>query len=899
MHPNSTSPLATADALRDDVRTLGALLGDVLKRQGGSVLFERVESARQAARACRQGDPTADRALDEALGNLSARDATEVVRAFSAYFGLVNMAERVHRIHALHASDEPAAGGLRDVISQLAASGVGLASIRHVLSQTQVVPVFTAHPTEAVRRTLLVKEQRFARALAARLHGTLSEPEALARVREEVTISWQTDEHRSDQPSVADEVEHVVFYLADVIYEIVPAVYDELGEALRSVYGDGSEAELTGGLIRFGSWVGGDMDGNPNVGAVTIRSTLARHRELILARYRRDVRDLFDRLSQSRTRSDVDASVVERISHYRESMPEVVQAVPARYSEMPYRVLLWLISARLDATLTDTADAYASPAELEADLRTIADSLLRHNGPHAGGHRVEQLIRRVQTFGFHLATLDVRQDAEVIRRVAGRLLGDAELFDRPAEDRTQRLEAALTSGEVPAELPEDEEAAAAIAVMTAIDEGRRQYGVDAIGPFIISMAQGADDVLAVLWIARYAGLTTSAEAVPLDVVPLLETVDDLANGRQTLETMLSNPIYREHLRRRDDTQIVMLGYSDSSKESSVPASRWALYEAQEQLVDVAARTRIRLSFFHGRGGSISRGGSKPRDAILAEPPGSVAGRFRITEQGEIIHAKYGLRTLAQRTLELLTGAVLQCSTGPGVPTSPEPRWREVADCIAASSRKAYRQLVVEHPRFIPYFRAATPIDIIERLTIGSRPASRRGGGGVENLRAIPWVFAWMQSRHLLPGWYGLGTGLEQAVGTYGMENLRELRSSWPFLATLLGDAEMVLAKADLGIARRYAQLAGDDGGTIFPLIEAEFERTRRLVCSIQEIDEPLDREPVLQRSIQLRNPYVDPMSQVQVELLARWRASDRTDPELERALFTTVIGIARGMQNTG
>jgi phosphoenolpyruvate carboxylase len=899
MKPAPDTSATTVDALRDSVRTLGALLGSVLKTQGDSVLFDRVESARQAARACRRGDPASDRVLDEALGNLSPPDATEVVRAFSAYFGLVNMAERVHRIHALHTSEAPAAGGLRDVIAELAASGTGLASIRHVLSQTQVVPVFTAHPTEAVRRTLLVKEQRFARALAARLDGSLSDAEALSKVREEVTISWQTDEHRSDQPTVADEVEHVVFYLADVIYEIVPAVYEELAEALRSAYGDGADAELPGGLIRFGSWVGGDMDGNPNVGADTIRGTLARHRELILARYRRDVRDLFDRLSQSRSRSNVDATVIERIHHYRELMPEVVHAVPTRYAEMPYRVLLWLVAARLDATTTDAANAYTSPQELERDLRTIADSLLRHNGPHAGGHRVEQLIRRVQTFGFHLATLDVRQDAEVNRRVAGQLLGEPELSKHAATERTQRLVEALAAYETPEELPDDEETRAAVAVMTAIREGRRRYGTEAIGPYIVSMAQGADDVLAVLWIARCAGFTTPAGAVPLDVAPLLETVDDLDRGRETLQIMLANSAYREHLRKRDDTQIVMLGYSDSSKESGVAASRWALYRAQEELVSAAEAAGIRLSFFHGRGGSISRGGSKPRDAILAEPPGSVASRFRITEQGEIIHAKYGLRTQAERTLELLAGAVLQCSTGPGVPTAPEPAWREMADTLAASSRSAYRELVSEHPRFIPYFRAATPIDVIERLTIGSRPVSRRGGGGVENLRAIPWVFAWMQSRHLLPGWYGLGTGLERTVESYGLDTLRQLRAEWPFLATLLGDAEMVLAKADLGIARRYAHLAGDDGQTIFPLIQAELERTRTLVCSIQEIDEPLDREPLLQRSIQLRNPYVDPMSQIQVELLARWRASDRTDPALERALFTSVIGIARGMQNTG
>ena len=619
MTSNPASSRSPADALREDVRTLGALLGDVLKAQGGALLFERVESARIAARACRQGDPTADQILDEALGNLTPHDAAEVVRAFSAYFGLVNMAERVHRIRALHAEGVGRDGSLRQVLKELATSGVGLASIRHLLSQTQVVPVFTAHPTEAVRRTLLVKEQRFARALVARLDGSLSETEALSRIREEVTISWQTDEHRSDRPSVADEVEHVVFYLSDVVYQIVPAVYEELAESLRHAYGDGAADGLAGGLIRFGSWVGGDMDGNPNVGADTIRDTLIRHRELILARYRRDVRDLFDRLSQSRSRSDVDATVVERIADYRQLMPAIVDGIPTRYSEMPYRVLLWLISARLDATATDAANGYATPQALESDLRIVADSLLRHNGPHAGSQRIEQLIRRVQTFGFHLATLDVRQDAEVNRRVAGQLLQDPEFAQRPAKDRTELLEAALQSATPPSSPPDDDETTAALAVMEAIRHGRDCYGEEAIGPFIISMAQGPDDVLAVLWIALCAGLTDSDGHVRLDVAPLLETVDDLDRGRDTLEAMLANPTYRQHLARRGTTQIVMLGYSDSSKESGVAASRWALYRAQEELVEAAAQNAIRISFFHGRGGSVSRGGSKPRDAILAEP----------------------------------------------------------------------------------------------------------------------------------------------------------------------------------------------------------------------------------------------------------------------------------------
>jgi phosphoenolpyruvate carboxylase len=434
-----------------------------------------------------------------------------------------------------------------------------------------------------------------------------------------------------------------------------------------------------------------------------------------------------------------------------------------------------------------------------------------------------------------------------------------------------------------------------LSVFSAIKTAQAQFGAASIGLYIISMAQGVDDVLSVLFLARCAGLVKEGQ-VPIDVSPLFETVDDLTRAPAVLEALLAHPLYREHLRSRGDQQEIMLGYSDSNKESGIAASRVALYEAQRALSRVAQAHNVSLTLFHGRGGTASRGGSKPRAAILAEPPEALNGRLRVTEQGEIIHAKYGLRGIANRTLELMAGALLETVASP--PSAPSDEWRGALEKIAAESRGAYRALVYQEPHFVEYFRGATPIDVIERLRIGSRPAARRGGQGLGNLRAIPWVFAWTQSRHILPGWYGVGAGLEKALAELGLPFLRGLRR-WPLFANLLSDVEMVLAKADLNIAARYAELAGDAGAVIFPKIQEEFSRTIRCINEISEQESLLSRDPTLQRSIRLRNPYVDPMSLLQVSLLKRWRKTDRQDEALERALLSTVQGIARGLQNTG
>lgn len=909
----------TDSALRDDVRSLGATLGEVLREQGPDTLFDRVESVRQAARKRRAGDPQAEAELVDLVAEIAASDDSargfDLVRAFSAYFGLVNLAEQVHRVRrrrSYASSGEPQPSGVERAFRDLRARGVSAARVREILDDLRIEPVFTAHPTEATRRTILVKELGLAQTLVSTLQSerTVESPEIRSRILRDVTILWQTEEQLSSRPLVADEVEHTAFFVTQILYPVLADLHAQIDLAFAKSFDEPSRLLPRHALVRFGSWVGGDMDGNPNVGAQTMRATLARHAELALDLHGENIRELFRTLSQSATRVDVASAIMDRIATYRDWLPEVHEQIPARYEGMPYRILLWFMSERLDRVRDERRYAYESPGELIDDLETIETSLRQHRGAQAGAGLVVDLMRRVACFGFHLMTLDTRQDALVHRRAVASVLGDASYPDASVERRTEILAHALRESSLDARgaiagLREDatlsEEAREALEIARTRRRADRLYGVDATGLSIVSMAQGPDDALACIFLARAAGYVDATKAVPMDVAPLFETVDDLQRAPATMRELLDNPEYRAHVAQRGDVQFVMLGYSDSNKDSGFVASRWALQNAQRELVRVAREAGVRMTFFHGRGGSISRGGGKPRQAILASPDGSLGNRLRVTEQGETIRLKYGLAEIAERSFELVVGAMVEREARHDAPVETKPRadsCASILDQLAERSRAAYRELVHEHEGFYDYFRTATPIDVIERLRIGSRPASRRQQRGIEDLRAIPWVFAWMQSRQMLPGWFGLGTALEAAITEHGIDVMRNLRSD-PFVGSLLSDAEMVLAKADMPIARRYASLAGDNGAKIFPLVLTEYERTCARVHDVLETTELLEREPVLQRSIRLRNPYVDPMSFLQVDLLHRWRAKDREDTDLERTLIATVQGIARGLRNTG
>jgi len=885
--------------LREDVNRLGRIVGEMLAEQEGTDFLATVENLRTSAIALRASNAAPD-ALAHALAGLEPAFADRLTRAFSTYFRVVNIAERVHRIRRRRdyerAGAAPQPDGLHDVFLRLQAAGVGLAELLAWFERLDVEPVLTAHPTEAVRRSLLEKEQVIVKVLVDDLDGRRTPPERaadLARLRMALTTAWQTAETSRLRPRVQDEFEHVGFYLGDPLYRVVPVFYEALESALHEVYG---ACPPLPPLLRFGTWVGGDMDGNPNVTADTISATLRAQRTLIVERYEREVAELARTLSQTLDRMQVDNAIATRISEYRALLPAATAALNPRYIDMPYRLLLTLMRARLRATVAEKQGAYAGVVEFVADIELIARSLAGHKGEHAGLFAVKRLIWRTRTVGFHLARLDVRQDARVHAQALAAALGDPAWESRDLADQTSML-AAFAAGREELPAPDDDAGKRLDAVFDQLAYARDSYGDAATGVYIISMAHSAADVLAVLALARRAAFVDAAGDVPLDIAPLFETVDDLRNAPRTLAALLDDAVYRAHLSVRGNAQMVMLGYSDSSKDGGIVASRWALQRAQVELLDVARDAGIHVTFFHGRGGTVSRGGGKTTRAIIASPRGSVDGRLRITEQGEVIHRKYGIRALALRSLEQTVGATLVASARPRAPEPRENAWRTAVDRAALHGAQAYRELL-DANGFVDYFRLATPIDVIERMTLGSRP-SRRGSGGISSLRAIPWVFAWSQNRAGLTGWYGVGSALERAAGDVGEDVLREMARDWPFFRTLLDDVEMVMAKSDLAIAVLFSRLAGSLHENFFGPIEAEFARTEHWILRLKNTGVLLEHDPRLALSIRLRNPYIDPMSLLQIDLLARWRATGSSDEALFRALVTTVNGVSEGLQNTG
>ena len=892
-------------ALRDDVRTLGAMVGELIREQGGDELFDLVETARRRSIRRREDNEIQGEELGQLVENLEPDVALQVIRSFSTYFQMVNTAEKVHRIRRrreyLREVGLFQPGGFEDTLVKLKASGTTVDELQDLVNALTIEPIFTAHPTEPTRRTILRKEQNIVRYLVDLLNPTMTAQErhaCLENIRLLITTGWQTAEHPSEKMTVADELEHILFFMTDVLYRATPPFYEDIKMAIRRIYGDEGERVTVPSILRFGSWVGGDMDGNPNVNAKTIRATLARQRSLILDLYYNECATISAKLSQSTDRVDVSEAVLERLDEYRHVFQNAYHAVPARHRNMPYRVFLRLIQQRLQSTYDDDVFPYEKHGRFRADIQLIADSLAANKGLNAGLFAVKRLLRRIDTFGFHLITLDVRQDAQVHRDVVGECLGEEDWDEWSPEDRCARILEAIDSREtMPAALSTT--ARKTIAVFQAISFCRRKYGPRAIGPFIVSMTQGADDILSVLLLAQWGELHNKRFEVPLDVAPLLETVDDLDRGRDILRELLATPQYRSHLALRDNRQTVMIGYSDSNKDGGLASARWSLQNAQVALVQAVESEDVELTLFHGRGGTISRGGSKTHVAVLGAPPGTVNGRLRVTEQGEIINEKYGLRGIALRTLEQVTGSVALATAMPRHRGNDMPEWHDMMGVIADESRRVYRTLVYETPGFYDYFRLATPIDLIERMRIGSRPSSRRSQHGIEDLRAIPWVFSWTQSRCMLPGWYGIGSGLARAVEQFDDGPFREMFIEWYFMRALTADAEMVLAKADLGITELYSRLAGDLHDEFFPIIRKEHDLTRDLILEYSDHDLLLEGDSTLQRAIMLRNPYVDPMSLMQVDLLARWRESDYEDNDLFEALLASVNGIAQGLQNTG
>ncbi|HEX4150993.1 MAG TPA: phosphoenolpyruvate carboxylase [Steroidobacteraceae bacterium] len=891
--------------LREDVHALGDLIGEILRDQGGDAFFDLVEGDRRAAIARRDG-AAAGADLEARTAGREPTLATDLTRAFSIWFQAVNTAEKVHRVRRrrqyLSDSTRQQPGGIAECIARLQRDGYTLEQILALIGSMSIEPVFAAHPTESTRRTVLRKQQHIAQGLLDRLNPALMRVELdtlWSRVRLEIASIWQTEEHPREGLTVADEREHVLFYLIEILYRVVPLFYEEIEGALARAFGVTVESLNVPGILRFGSWVGGDMDGNAEVHAKTIRETLHRHQQLIVSTYFNECGQLAEALSQSARRVEISAALAERIDAYIALLPGAQALAPARHDRMPYRIFFGQIGERLKATYEGRPNAYQNCDELLADVKLAADSLTANRGRHAGYFLVRRFIRRVRTFGFHIATMDVTQSAHVHHEIIAHGLGLPEWTGLPRAERLTRLRE-LLARDIGPTTPLDAGARRMLWVFDTMAHARHKFGERAIGSYIVSGAEGADDLLAVLLLARWADTADKHTGeCRLDVAPLLESIDSLENAGELLRVLHNEPAYRRHLAVRGNRQTVIIGYSDSNKQAGFAASRWTLQVAQHRLLEAARDTAVALTIFHARGGTPARGGGRTESLVEAAPNGAIRGVLRLTEQGEVVNQSYGLRPIAMRTLERTFAAVALATAHAALRAPPAPEFLATMRTIASKSLEAYRGLVFDSPRFEEYFRAVTPLDVIERMHIGSRPAVRPTGQGIAALRPIPWVFAWTQSRHMLPGWFGFGTGLEAAVAQHGTAVLAEMSAQWPFFGHLLDDVESMLARTDLGIASHYDALADEELKVHTGPIRREYDLTVAQVLKLRGAARLLEGDLTLQRSITLRNPYIDPMHLMQVDLLRRWRATGRKDQALFCALRATISGIALGLQATG
>ncbi len=898
-------PLKDA-ALREDVHTLGGLVGEVIREQGGQGLFEIVEADRQVAIARREGQAEAAIQLVLRTKDRPAPEAQDLIRAFSTWFQMVNMAEKVHRIRrrrqylADPSSIQPE--GIDDALTRLKAKGLKLPDIQRLLEQLSIQPVLAAHPTESTRRTILRKQKRLARILLGRLGPAQTQSErrrTLDRIRAEITTAWQTADNSRERLTVADEREHVLFFLIEVLYQIVAVFYEEIEVALQKVYGEEADGLVVPEIVHFGSWVGGDMDGNPDVHAKTIRETLIRQHQLIVNRYFLECQDLAENLSQSATRIGVTPELQQRIDEYLVQLPGAQSLTPSRHDRMPYRVFLGQLMERLRASYEGRQHHYDTAGEFLKDVEIIAASLKANKGQNAGLFQVRRLLRRIRTFGFHLASVDIRQHAAVHRGVIGQGLGEAGWSSLDPEDRAARLREALIRDEGPVSVL-DATGKRSLWVFEAIAHCRHRYGSPAIGNYVVSRAQDVDDVLSVLLMARWAdAVDRQTGDIHLDVAPLFESADALEHCGEVMTRLYGESVYRKHLASRGNRQFVMIGYSESNKESGVVTSRWQLRRALEALVESAKQAGIDLTVFHGRSVSASRGGNRPEVLVRTTPQGAQQGGLRVTEQGELVNDKYGLRPLALRVFEQAFNALSLSAAGVTPPERVLPAWRDVMEVLARNGRDTYRALVHEDPQFFGFFTQVTPIDVIDRMQIGSRATGHRDIAGVAGLRSIPWSFAWSQCRYMLPGWFGFGSAMAAAEKEFGRAVLPEMHAHWYYFENLVDDVELAVARVDLDIAAFYDGLVEPRLAHFAGMLRKEHELARSYVLKLKGSARLLDAEPTLQRSIKLRNPYLDPMHLMQVDLLQRWRSGDRQDQELFAALVASVNGIAQGLQGAG
>jgi phosphoenolpyruvate carboxylase len=921
---------ADADtALRADIRRIGSLLGQTLARQEGRPLLDLVEEIRALVR--QDAKAAADR-----LAAMDVTTGTKLARAFSTYFQLANITEQVHRSRYLRRRRARDGGWLDQAAKRIAEHGVPSDEIAAAARRLAVRPVFTAHPTEASRRSILSKLRQVAdemdnEAAAQVLFGASDTTASTRRFAELIDLLWQTDELRLDRPDPTDEARNAVYYLRDLYADAAPQVLTDLAETLRNL---GVETAPTARPLTFGSWIGGDRDGNPFVTPAVTRDVLMIQHEHGIQATEKAMDRLIDELSVSRRLRGVSLDLSASLAKDLDNLPEVAPRFRKTNAEEPYRLKVRAIKAKLSNTRErlrrNTPHVpgrdYLGNDELIGDLELMRASLARNSGQLTAVGVVASAIRTLSAFGLQLATLDVREHAEKHHEVLQQMYTQVgEVDDYAALDRTERTKLLATelAGRRPlssADTPLTDSARKTFDVFNTIREVQERFGADVIETYIISMTLGVDDVLAAAVLAREAGLVDiHTGRARVNIVPLLETPAELAAGGELLDEMLSLPAYREIVRARGDVQEVMLGYSDSNKEGGITTSQWGIHKAQRSLRDVAARHGVRLRLFHGRGGTVGRGGGPTHEAILAQPYGTLDGAIKVTEQGEVISDKYTLPALARENLELTVAAVLQATllhTTPSVDAERLVHWDETMDAASDAAFAAYRSLV-EDPDLAAYFWASTPTELLGQLNIGSRPAKRPNtDAGLGGLRAIPWVFGWTQTRQIVPGWYGVGTGLKAAREAGHGESIKQMAADWQFFKTFLSNVEMMLNKTDLDIARRYVEtLVPSHLQPIFEKIKQEYDLTVREVLAITGGEDLLSSQPELKRTLGVRDTYLLPLHHLQVALLRQYRDLSEADRQLatapgarrapsestalERALLTSVNGIAAGMRNTG
>lgn len=930
------------EQLREDVHYLGSVLGEVLQEQHGQALLDLVEDIR--LRAIWQRTTTATVSLQplaESVAGLQQDEMFAVARAFSLYFYLINAAEEQHRMRRMRENErksypKPRYESIAAAMAHLKSEGVTPDELAQILALLSIRPVFTRHPTEVRRRTLLVFLELLRSCLAerqGRRQDMTAERRTDERIHEIVTILAQTDITPWERPTVLGEVDDGLYYFDQVLLDVIPALYSEFEDALVQ-YSDDHAFTLPR-FLTFGSWMGGDRDGNPFVTPAVTEETLRMHRSLILDRYSRDLDELWRVLSPSVHFTSVSQELLDSIARDRASLPGAGVGTKTDIIE-PYRTKIVMMQKRLARTRRRYAGggaaasgAYHEPGAMLEDLRLMQDSLIENGGARIARGLLRDVIRRVQVFGFHLVDLDVREHSGVHEATLDAYLAAAgvtpQYSDLDEADKVALLTRLIAQQELVGfqELAVAPAALAAFQTLTSIARMQAEVGVAACNTYIISFTEAVSDVLEVALLAKEAGLwqlNADGQVIQsrLKIVPLLETIEDLRGGYDLIDALLSIPVFRSHVTCWDDRFEVMLGYSDSNKDGGYLTATWELYCAQRRVVAACRAHDIIVQLFHGRGGALGRGGGPTNRAIMAQPPDSLAGGMKLTEQGEVIFSRYGRRAVAHRNLEQVIHAMLLARLSPSVlesRASLEPDWESTMATLSQTAFRAYRALIYETPELRTYYQQATPIEYISRMNVGSRPSSRKGGDRVEDLRAIPWVFAWTQSRHNLPGWYGVGSALQTfiAASDDNLERLRAMYKRWVFFRSLIDNAQLSIGTADMSVARLYAGLVTDDAvrDTVYAAIAEEYQRTRDALLQITEQEQLLDSSPVLQRSILLRNPYVDPLHCLQVRMMQEWRTNfaaatdatlDELTPEARRMLegiFQTINGIAAGVQSTG